>query len=185
MTRTLVLGGARSGKSAYAQMLAAADAKPVVYIATAQARDDEMAARIDCHRHDRPASWTTVEEPLALGNAIATHSTADNVVLVDCLTVWLSNLLFIDGITFPEIGTIAPPPSFLRERQQFLDALQQARGDIVLVTNEVGMGIIPQGAITRWYVDEAGRLHQAVAALCERAIWVAAGLPMVLKGNSC
>lgn len=185
MTRTLVFGGARSGKSAHAEQLAAASGVPVIYIATAQARDAEMHARIDHHRQDRPPAWHTVEQPIALGEAIATHSLPGTVVLVDCLTVWLSNLLFIDGLHYPEVGTIAAPPAFVRERALFLTALEQARGDIVLVTNEVGMGIIAQGAITRWYVDEAGRLHQSVAALCERVVWVAAGLPLYFKGTAC
>lgn len=185
MTRTLILGGARSGKSAHAERLAGSAGKDVIYLATAQARDDEMAARIDLHRQQRPTSWTTIEEPLSLGAAIRAHSTLDNLLLIDCLTVWLSNLLFADGLDFPEVGRIAAPPTFVAQRNLFLQALEQAPGDIVLVSNEVGMGIIPQGAITRWYVDEAGRLNQAVAAVCERAVWVAAGLPLMLKGAPC
>jgi adenosylcobinamide kinase/adenosylcobinamide-phosphate guanylyltransferase len=185
MTRTLILGGARSGKSAHAERLAATSGKEVIYIATAQARDDEMAARIDLHRQQRPAGWTTIEEPLALGAAMRAHSTPDNLLLIDCLTVWLSNLLFADGLDFPEVGRITAPQTFVAQRTLFLQALEQVPGDIVLVSNEVGMGIIPQGAITRWYVDEAGRLNQAVAAVCERAVWVAAGLPLMLKGAPC
>ena len=185
MTRTLVLGGARSGKSAYAEKLAESSGKTVIYIATAQARDDEMAARIDQHRQQRPATWTTVEEPLALGAAMLAHATPQSLLLIDCLTVWLSNLLFADGLDFPEIGRITAPPSFLGQRPLFLEALIQVPGDVVLVSNEVGMGIIPQGAITRWYVDEAGRLNQTVAAQCERAVLVAAGLPLILKDVSC
>jgi adenosylcobinamide kinase/adenosylcobinamide-phosphate guanylyltransferase len=185
MTRTLILGGARSGKSAHAERLAATSGKAVIYLATAQARDDEMAARIEVHRQQRPASWTTIEEPLALGAAMRAHSTPDNLLLIDCLTVWLSNLLFADGLDFPEVGRITAPPTFVAQRTLFLQALEQVPGDIVLVSNEVGMGIIPQGAITRWYVDEAGRLNQAVAAACERAVWVAAGLPLMLKGAPC
>ena len=185
MTRTLILGGARSGKSAHAERLADTSGKEVIYVATAQARDDEMAARIDLHRQQRPAGWTTIEEPLALGAAMLAHSTPHNILLIDCLTVWLSNLLFADGLDFPEVGRIAAPPTFVAQRNYFLQALEQVAGDIVLVSNEVGMGIIPQGEITRWYVDEAGRLNQAVAALCERAVWVAAGLPLMLKGPPC
>ncbi|MFT5590932.1 MAG: adenosylcobinamide kinase/adenosylcobinamide-phosphate guanylyltransferase [Bradyrhizobium sp.] len=185
MTRMLILGGARSGKSAHAERLAATSGKEVIYIATAQARDDEMAARIDLHRQQRPAGWTTIEEPLALGAAMRARSTPDNLLLIDCLTVWLSNLLFADGLDFPEVGRITAPPTFVAQRTLFMQALEQVPGDIVLVSNEVGMGIIPQGAITRWYVDEAGRLNQAVAAVCERAVWVAAGLPLMLKGAPC
>ena len=185
MTRTLILGGARSGKSAHAEKLADASGKTVIYLATAQAHDDEMAARIDQHRQQRPATWTTVEEPLALGAAMLAHATPESLLLIDCLTVWLSNLLFADGLEFPEIGRIAAPPTFIAQRRFFLDALKQVPGDVVLVSNEVGMGIIPQGAITRWYVDEAGRLNQTVAAQCERAVWVAAGLPLILKDDAC
>lgn len=185
MTRTLILGGARSGKSAHAEHLAASTGKAVVYLATAQARDDEMTARIECHRRQRPTSWTTIEEPIALGNALLAHSRSTNVVLIDCLTVWLSNLLFADGLEFPEVGRIAAPPTFVQQRSLFMQALAQAEGDVVLVSNEVGMGIIPQGAITRWYVDEAGRLHQAVAAICERAVLIVAGQPLQLKGTAC
>lgn len=185
MTRTLILGGARSGKSAYAERLADTSGKDVIYVATAQARDDEMAARIDLHRQQRPAGWATIEEQLALGAAMLAHSAPHTILLIDCLTVWLSNLLFADGMDFPEVGRIAAPPTFVAQRSLFLHALEQVPGDIVLVSNEVGMGIIPQGAITRWYVDEAGRLNQAVAALCERAVWVAAGLPLILKGAPC
>jgi adenosylcobinamide kinase/adenosylcobinamide-phosphate guanylyltransferase len=185
--RTLVFGGARSGKSAHAERLAAGTGKPVVYIATAAIGDEEMAARIALHRQQRQqhAHWQTVEETLALGDAIARHSTPDNLVLVDCLTVWLSNLLFCETRDYPEIGRIEPPARFVSERARLLQVLAQATGEIVLVANEVGMGIVPQGAISRWFVDEAGRLNQAVAAVCERVQLVAAGLPLHLKGAPC
>ncbi len=184
--RILVFGGARSGKSAQAERLAAAGGKPVVYIATAAVGDDEMAARIALHRQQRGtqyAHWETVEEQLALGDAIARHSTPDNVVLVDCLTVWLSNLLFCEQRDYPEVGRIDAPARFAAERERFLQALSQAKGEVVLVSNEVGMGIVPQGAVSRWFVDEAGRLNQAVAAICERVQFVAAGLSLELKGH--
>lgn len=182
MIRTLVLGGARSGKSAHAEMLAAASGKEVIYVATAQVGDAEMAARIARHRQQRDLAWMTVEEPLALGAAIAKWSGPERLMLVDCLTVWLSNLLFTQTQMFPEVGEIIPPACFHEERERFLHALEQAAGDVILVSNEVGMGVIPQGAISRWFVDEAGRLNQAVAANCERTVWVAAGLPLMLKG---
>lgn len=185
MTISLILGGARSGKSAHAEKLAADGAKEVVYIATAQARDTEMTERIRLHRQRRDARWTTVEEPLALGHAICRWSTPDRIVLVDCLTVWLSNLLFSGQRDYPEIGRIVPPEIFGRERQSLLDALGGAAGDIILVSNEVGMGIVPQGAVSRWFVDEAGRLNQAVAACSDRVVFVVAGLPMMLKGQPC
>lgn len=182
MTRTLVLGGARSGKSAHAEKLAAGSGKEVIYFASAQAGDAEMAARIARHRQRRDHAWITVEEPLALGAAIAKWNAPERLILVDCLTIWLSNLLFAQAQIFPEVGEINPPACFHEERERFLYALEHAVGDVILVSNEVGMGVIPQGAISRWFVDEAGRLNQAVAASCERAVWVAAGLPLMLKG---
>lgn len=183
MTRTLILGGARSGKSAYAEKLAAGTGRECVYIATAQACDDEMAARIASHRRQRDRSWTTVEEPVALGAAIQRLSSPERVVLVDCLTVWLSNLLFAEGDAYPDIGTVEPPRLFFEQRDSLLDALDGPTGDIVLVSNEVGWGIVPQGAVSRWFVDEAGRLNQAVAARCDKVVLVAAGLPLTLKGG--
>lgn len=182
MTRTLVIGGARSGKSAHAEALALASGKNLVYIATAQASDDEMQQRIAYHREGRDRRWTTVEETIALGNAIEEYSKPDSLVLVDCLTVWLSNLLFSEEKTFPEIGVIDPPACVARQRNRFLQALEQAAGDVILVSNEVGQGVIPQGAVSRWFVDEAGRLNQQVAACCDRAVFIVAGLPLTLKG---
>src|SRR6478672_3067639 len=177
MTRTLVFGGARSGKSAHAEALAAASGKPVIYIATAQAGDGEMSARIVEHRRRRDPSWRTVEEPIALGARIAECSPPGNLVLVDCLTLWLTNLLFSGGEAFPEVGEIPVPPAFDIERAALLSALKHAAGDLILVSNEVGMGIVPMGAVSRWFVDQAGWLNQAVAARCDRVAFVAAGLP--------
>lgn len=182
MTRTLIFGGARSGKSAHAEKLAAEAGLEVLYIATAQAGDAEMAARIEHHRRQRDQRWSTLEEPLALGDAIARWSAPQRLLLVDCLTVWLSNLLFSQPRDFPEVGAVEPPAIFHAQCERMLQALEQAAGDVILVSNEVGMGIVPQGAVSRWFVDEAGRLNQAIAARCERAIWVAAGLPLMLKG---
>jgi len=183
--RTLVLGGARSGKSAHAEALAAQSEKEVVYIATAASGDGEMASRIAQHRAQRPAHWTTVEERLALADALATWRAPHRLVLVDCLTLWLSNLLFEDGTIYPDVGAIELPARFHAERAALLAELTQPRGDVILVSNEVGMGIVPFGAITRAYTDEAGRLNQAVAARCDRAVFVAAGLPLYLKGGPC
>ena len=181
--RTLVLGGARSGKSAYAERLAESTGKEVIYIATARAGDGEMEERIAQHQQQRPAKWITVEEPLGLGDALLQWCAPDRVVLVDCLTLWLSNLLFIDGTDYPEVGKLTLPTLFHQLRAQFLDTLAKLNGDVILVSNEVGMGIVPYGAISRAYTDEAGRLNQAVAALCEHAVFVAAGLPLVMKGQ--
>jgi adenosylcobinamide kinase/adenosylcobinamide-phosphate guanylyltransferase len=185
MTRTLVLGGARSGKSAYAERLAIEAGKEVVYIATATAGDDEMAARIKHHRGSRPAEWTTVEEPLALGNQLLRWSSPDRLILVDCLTLWLSNLLFSGGDDYPEVGEITLPALFHEQQDMLASALTKCSSDVVLVSNEVGMGIMPFGAISRCFMDEAGRLNQSVAAICDRAVFVAAGLPLVLKGAPC
>ena len=186
--RTFILGGARSGKSAHAEQLALASGKELIYIATAQAYDEEMAQRIATHRQRRAdeagggARWITVEQPIALGAALTEWCAPQRMVLVDCLTVWLSNLLFSEPRDFPEVGHIEAPACVAEQRALFLAALEQARGDVILVSNEVGMGIVPQGAVSRWFVDEAGRLHQAVAAVSERAVLIVAGLPLVLKG---
>ena len=186
MTCTLILGGARSGKSRHAERLAAESGRDVVYIATAHnGGDGEMAARIAHHRASRPAHWQTIEEPLALGEAIASARSQHSVVLVDCLTVWLSNLLFSEHVTHPEVGTIILPERFHLERASLLAVLAQEGGDVILVSNEVGMGIVPLGAVTRCFVDEAGRLNQAVAAACDHAVFVAAGLPLNLKAGAC
>lgn len=169
--KTLILGGARSGKSALAERLAGDSGHDVVYIATAQAHDDEMHERIAHHRARRPAHWRSEEEPLALADALRRHAREDRCLLVDCLTLWLSNLL-ID----PE------PARFERERDALLDLLPALPGELLLVSNEVGLGIVPMGALSRRFVDEAGRLHQSLAVHCERVLFVTAGLPIALKG---
>ncbi|GAB3348925.1 bifunctional adenosylcobinamide kinase/adenosylcobinamide-phosphate guanylyltransferase [Lysobacter tyrosinilyticus] len=169
---SLILGGARSGKSALAERLARDSVRDVVYVATAQARDGEMAARIAHHRAQRPAHWQCVEEPLALADVLRAQARADRCVLVDCLTLWLSNLL-----GDPD------PDRFARERDALLQALPDLPGDIVFVSNEVGLGVVPLGELSRRFVDEAGRLHQALGAHCGRVVFVAAGLPLVLKGT--
>ncbi len=182
MTKTLILGGARSGKSRHAEALAAAAGKRVIYVATAQANDTEMSSRIAKHRQQRDAKWQTLEESILLGEVIRCYSKADNIILIDCLTLWLSNLLFYDGRTYPEIGAIEPPQKFQQQRTDLLQALEDAAGDVILVSNEVGGGIVPTGAISRWFVDEAGRLHQEIAAICDKALLIVAGLPLTLKG---
>ena len=170
--RTLILGGARSGKSALAERLAVEAGHEVVYIATAQADDEEMAARIAHHRAQRPSHWLSVEEPLALAAALEAHARPGRCVLVDCLTLWLSNLLGA-----PDAARLA------QERDALLALLPSVKGQLLLVSNEVGLGVVPMGELTRRFVDEAGRLHQALAAQCERVVFVAAGLPMPLKGS--
>lgn len=168
--RELILGGARSGKSALALRRAAESARAVVWIATAEAGDDEMAARIARHRAERPAHWRTVEEPLHLADALCRAARADSCVVVDCLTLWLTNLLLAEDDAL-----------LARETGALLDILPTLPGQVILVANEVGLGIVPENALARRFRDEAGRLNQAVAAVCERVTFVAAGLPLVLK----
>jgi adenosylcobinamide kinase/adenosylcobinamide-phosphate guanylyltransferase len=168
LTTTLVLGGARSGKSAYAEALARADGRARVYVATGTAGDDEMRARIDAHRARRGPDWRTIEEPLALTAVIAAQADADAVALVDCLTLWLSNLMLADRD--PEAET-----------RGLVAALAAAAGPVVLVSNEVGLGLVPDTPLGRRFRDAQGRLNQAVAAAVPRVVFVAAGLPLVLK----
>ena len=171
-TTMLVLGGARSGKSAFAEAqtlkLAAPKAKPV-YLATAEAGDGEMRARIAAHRTRRGAGWATLEIPLDLPAAIDAHAKPGAPLLVDCLTLWLSNLLAAGR----DVGT---------ETAALCAALSRAKGPVVLVSNEVGLGIVPDNALARAFRDHAGRLHQAVGAIAARVVFVAAGLPLFLKG---
>ncbi|MCL5043451.1 MAG: bifunctional adenosylcobinamide kinase/adenosylcobinamide-phosphate guanylyltransferase [Gammaproteobacteria bacterium] len=168
----LILGGARSGKSRHAEMLARATGLPVVYIATAQALDDEMAARIDQHRAQRPADWTLVEEPLALAAALQREAAVGRCLLVDCLTLWLSNLLLVDE-----------PGRLEQETSALLTLLPALPGQVILVSNETGLGVVPMGELSRRYVDAAGHLHQALAAHCQRVTFCVAGLPQLLKGG--
>jgi adenosylcobinamide kinase/adenosylcobinamide-phosphate guanylyltransferase len=185
MTRTLILGGARSGKSAFAERLAIDTGKDVVYLATANAGDTEMAARIAHHRTSRPPEWTTVEEPLALGNQLLRWSTPERLILVDCLTLWLSNLFFHGDAAYPEVGETILPAHFDEQQDMLASALGRCSGDVILVSNEIGLGLMPMGAISRRFMDEQGRLNQAMAAICDRAVFVAAGLPLYLKGGPC
>ena len=180
---TLVLGGARSGKSHYAEQLAAEHADgPVTYIATAQAGDEEMAVRIALHRARRPESWKLVEEPVMLGDALYGHATQQGCVLVDCVTLWLNNLLFGEHHTYPETGLITPPGIFSEQIEALMSALQTAPGKIILVSNEIGLGIVPMGAMTRFYVDELGRLNQRLAAQADTVRLMVAGVPVPVKG---
>ncbi|WP_198246753.1 bifunctional adenosylcobinamide kinase/adenosylcobinamide-phosphate guanylyltransferase [methane-oxidizing endosymbiont of Gigantopelta aegis] len=171
----LVLGGARSGKSRYAEKQAQETDKPVLYIATAEARDAEMQARIARHRQDRPGHWQTLEEPVALGQAIARHDNAEQCILVDCLTLWLSNILFDREGKLTE-------SRLQQEKAELLAALSASNGDIILVSNEVGQGVVPIEKTTRRFVDEAGFLHQDIARISAKVTLICAGLPLSLKG---
>ena len=164
---TLVLGGARSGKSRHAEALITRLPPPWVYIATAQAFDGEMRARIAEHQSRRAAGWCTIEAPLALPEAL--QDASDAPVLVDCLTLWLSNLLLDDAD--------------LADAEAALDAALNRTAPTVLVSNEVGLGIVPDNALARRFRDHAGRLHQRLAARADQVVLTVAGLPMVVKGG--
>ncbi|HRD64668.1 MAG TPA: bifunctional adenosylcobinamide kinase/adenosylcobinamide-phosphate guanylyltransferase [Candidatus Competibacter sp.] len=170
--KELILGGARSGKSAFAQQRALASGLNVIYFATAQAGDAEMAERIARHRAERPKDWGLIEEPLALAKALNNCAAPDRCLLVDCLTLWLGNLL------------AAGDDRLDAETNALLDAIPSLPGQILLVSNEVGQGIVPANPLARRFRDEAGRLHQAVASRCDRATFVVAGLPLTLKDCS-
>jgi len=163
---TLVLGGARSGKSAYAERLLAGT-KTRVYLATAEAHDAEMAERIRRHRARRGDNWTTLEEPLDIARALSAAA-GSRPVLVDCLTLWLSNL-------------IAAGRDVERETDALIDALARREGSVIFVANEVGLGIVPENALARLFRDHAGRLNQRLAARAQRVLFIAAGLPLTLK----
>lgn len=165
---SLFIGGARSGKSRLAETLAVKSGKPRLYIATAQAFDDEMRDRISRHRSDRGPDWTTIEAPLHLG-PILHHCAADSVVLVDCATLWLSNHLLADS-------------DLEKEADLLLAALQTCPAPVIIVSNEVGWGIVPDNRLARDFRDAQGRLNQRLAAQAGLVVGVMAGLPMVLKG---
>jgi adenosylcobinamide kinase/adenosylcobinamide-phosphate guanylyltransferase len=165
---TLVLGGARSGKSRYAERLIEETSVQGIYIATAEPGDAEMASRIAAHRARRGSFWHTVEAPIEVPSVIAGEAASDRPLLIDCLTLWLSNLLLADKCVEAETATLSA-------------ALREAAGPVVLVANEVGLGLVPETPLGRRFRDAAGRLNQEIAALADRVVFVAAGLPLVLK----
>ena len=164
---TLVLGGARSGKSLYAEKLLDKYTGKV-YLATAEAGDAEMAARIEEHKKRRGPGWETIEEPLDLADALGAHARPGVPVLVDCLTLWLANIMAADRDAEAETGAL-------------VEALTTLAGPVVLVSNEVGLGIVPDNALARAYMDNAGRMNQAVAAAAARVVVMHAGLAHSLK----
>ena len=173
---TFVIGGARSGKSAYAERLAHDTQRPVCYVATAQAvaADTEFAARIAHHRARRPSHWQSIESDADLAGTLAQADGPDRCVLIDCLTLWLAHLLCPPG-------DAGPQADWQTRLDAFEAALAAARGSVIVVSNEIGLGVIPLGAATRRYVDELGRLNQRVAALSTRVAMTVAGLPLMLK----
>ena len=168
---SLVLGGARSGKSRYAEDEIMRAGRGGTYIATATAEDDEMRARIAEHRARRGSRWRTIEESLDLAGALAAASRWRQPILVDCLTLWLANLMRGDR----DAGA---------ETERLITALATSAECIVLVANEVGLGIVPENALARQFRDAAGRLNQRVAATADRVVFLAAGLPMLLKDDA-
>jgi len=170
--KTLILGGVRSGKSRLAERLASESGLPVIYIATATAVDEEMQVRIETHRSHRPDHWVVIEEPIKLANVLTHYADTGCCILVDCLTLWLTSLLMDEDTSVYE-----------RERKALLNALPLLKGEVIMVSNETNMGVIPPGKLSRVYCDEAGKLHQLYAQICDRVILTVAGLPHVLKGE--
>ncbi|AYC33690.1 bifunctional adenosylcobinamide kinase/adenosylcobinamide-phosphate guanylyltransferase [Pseudomonas cavernae] len=171
--RELILGGARSGKSRLAEKLAGESGLTVTYIATSQALDGEMSVRIQQHRARRPAIWGLIEEPVELARVLREQAAADKCLLVDCLTLWLTNLLMLED-----------EARLQAEREALLETLGALPGRIILVSNETGLGVVPLGELSRRYVDAAGWLHQALAERCQRVLFTVAGLPLLLKGEA-
>lgn len=165
---TLILGGTRSGKSGFAQGLAEKSGKKLVYIATAEAFDDEMTDRIERHQRDRGPEWQTLEESREIADAITAHSSPKAIILIDCLTIWLSNLMLGDADIEAAITKL-------------IDALKFAQGPVILVSNEVGSGIVPENPLGRKFRDEAGRMNQRIAAAASHVSLITAGLSLSLK----
>lgn len=170
--RELILGGVRSGKSRMAEQRALASGLQVVYVATAQARDAEMQRRVADHQARRPDNWLSLEAGQNLAEVLQREAAAQRCLLVDCLTLWLTQLL-----------CDSDEQQLRRECAALLEVLPGLSGQVILVSNETNMGIVPLGELSRRYCDEAGRLHQQVAAICERVILMVAGLPLVVKGT--
>lgn len=166
----LVLGGVRSGKSAFAQEQVAASGKPVCYVATSQVWDDDMADRVRLHKDNRPSEWQLIEEPFALASVLHSLNSPDQAVIVECFTLWMTNLLCLED-----------EARLQEEKQALLKAVAAFEGDLVLVSSEVGLGIMPMNALARRFGDEAGAMNQALAKLTDRVTFVAAGLPLPLK----
>ncbi|ENW92214.1 bifunctional adenosylcobinamide kinase/adenosylcobinamide-phosphate guanylyltransferase [Acinetobacter dispersus] len=166
----LILGGARSGKSRLAEQTAKETGLSVIYIATAQALDAEMQQRIAHHQQQRPAHWHVYEEPIYLADRLLQCDQANQLILVDCLTLWLTNLLLAEDSALQQ-----------QQMQKLFEVLPQLQSQIILVSNETGLGVVPMGEISRRFVDEAGRLHQTLGQLANKVMFCVAGFPMILK----
>lgn len=176
---TLILGGARSGKSTYAQKLAAERGHHVLYVATAEARDDEMAARISVHQAERPDHWRTLDAPLRVGERITDKIGSADVVLLDCLTLLASNVI----APLPEpISYEAAETSLRREIDGLIDAYSKSTAEWILISNEVGLGLVPPYPLGRVYRDALGRANQRLAGVADEVLFLVAGLPMKIKG---
>lgn len=183
---TLVLGGARSGKSAVAQRIAGACGGPVLYVATAEASDEEIAARIERHRAERPAAWRTLEAPRGLPEAVAAAAAPRETVLIDCASVWLSNELLaiaggVEGDTVPASLAIEIEARLLADTDRLAVWAQARPGATVIVSNEVGAGVVPAFALGRLYRDVLGRANQRLAAAAGSVLLVVAGIPLDLR----
>ena len=170
--KQLILGGMRCGKSALAEELAKQTGFPVTYIATATAGDNEMAARIKAHQDQRPSDWQLIEEPLHLANTLREQAVKDHCILIDCLTLWVTNLLLHEDQTL-----------FSQQRDELIEIFPDLQGDVIFVSNETNMGLVPMDALSRRFCDETGRLHQDIARIVERVTLVVAGLPHIIKGE--
>ena len=182
-TLTLILGGARSGKSTYAEALAPKLGRRVIYVATAEVLDDEMRARAAAHQARRPADWPTLEVPLDVGGALATSPEAAgaDVILLDCLTLLVSNIILSGNADVPEPEVEAAWTCVEAELEALLSAHQQSGAHLIIVSNEVGLGVVPPYSLGRTYRDCLGRANQYLARLADHAILMVAGLPVDLK----
>ena len=169
----LILGGARSGKSRLAENIAQQRGIPVIYVATAQALDDEMQQRIQHHQQQRPKQWKLCVEPIFLADQLLKLDQEHQIILVDCLTLWLTNLLLVEDQDLQQ-----------QQTDKLLEILPKLKSEIILVSNETGLGVVPMGEISRRFVDEAGRLHQALGQLAHKVMFCVAGFPMILKDEN-
>jgi adenosylcobinamide kinase / adenosylcobinamide-phosphate guanylyltransferase len=166
----LVLGGARSGKSRFAESRVAINQKPVIYVATATTGDDEMRQRIAHHKASRPQDWLLVEEPFSLSEIISQYGSQNTNLIIECMTLWLTNWLCTHDVE-----------SWQEEKNLFIDALIKSKANIVIVSNEVGSGVVPMGELSREFADQSGWLNQALAQIADQVTLVVAGCPLVLK----